>query len=53
LPRRAEIQLIVGDQNFIRIDAIKRCHCRHGFTAQVHKGGGHQQANIRASKVDT
>ena len=36
---RRQVKLIVGNQNFIRVDAIKRRHCRNGFTAQVHVNG--------------
>ena len=48
-----QVQFIVGHQNFIRVNAIKRRHGCNSFAAQVHKGGGHQQTDICASKIDT
>ena len=42
----------MGDQNFIRVDAIKGRHRGHGFTAEIHKGSGDQQADVLARQVD-
>ncbi len=47
-----EIQLVVSHQNFIRINTIEGCQRRHGFTAEVHKGGWHQQAYIFPGQIN-
>ena len=47
-----QVQFVVGHQDLIRIDAIKRCHSCHGFAAQVHKGGWHQQPHVSTRKID-
>ena len=47
-----QIQLIMGDQNFIRVNAIKGRHCSHRFTAEVHKRRRNQQANVFARQID-
>ncbi|MNE59628.1 hypothetical protein D3C80_1547360 [compost metagenome] len=43
---RRDIQLVMGDQNFIRLNAVELRHCQYCFAAEVHKGGRHQQTHV-------
>ena len=47
-----QVKFIVRHQNFIWINTLEGRQRRNGFTAKVHKGGGHQQANIFTGNIN-
>ncbi|MNL88019.1 hypothetical protein D3C87_2174820 [compost metagenome] len=48
---RVKVQFVMSHEDLLGRNAIKGRHRRHGFTAQVHKGGRYQKAHILTANV--
>ncbi|MOA13771.1 hypothetical protein D3C78_1338340 [compost metagenome] len=48
---RRNIQLVVRDQNFVRLNTVEIGHRQYGFATEVHKGGRHQQAHVITGQI--